>query len=380
MAWWIKTDNLHGVQLNKKPFNFISLAPESITAQISHIMNFRKVCTGLLLLFSTAVLSAQDIHFSQYYAAPLPLNPALTAGFNGKFRVAANYRNQWFSFLKSSSFTTYAGSFDMRLLQKKLRYDRFGVGVHVFNDRAGDGALTNLTVMAGAAYHKVLDEASRFSLGLGANVGITQRRIDFTKLAFEEQFDQNFGFDLSAPNGENIDRSSFIYPDFTVGILFRGRFTNSVTGYIGASMFHLHKPKEYFLTQTGDANRLSPRYTAHGGLDITLGEKIILTPGFLYLIQNTASEITVGSALGFKVNKENTFYLGAWFRAFDKDAAIAMLAYEYDGLRVGVSYDINLSDLKLASNSQGAIELSVIYIYGQEDERKFSPVDFCPKF
>lgn len=342
-------------------------------------MNLRQLFTGLLLI-SASVVCAQDIHFSQYYAAPLPLNPALTGGFNGKFRVAANYRNQWFSFLKSSSFTTYAGSFDIRLLQKKLKYDRFGVGVHVFNDRAGDGALTNMTVMASAAYHKVLDENSRYSIALGANVGITQRRIDFTKLAFEEQFDQNFGFDLSAPNGENIDRTSFIFPDFTVGILFRGRFLDNVTGYIGASMFHLHKPKEYFLVQSGEENRLSPRYTAHGGIDIGLGEKVILTPGFMYLIQNTASEVTVGSAIGFKVNKENTFYVGAWFRAFDKDAAIAMVAYEYDGFRFGISYDINLSDLQLASNSQGAIELSVIYIYGKQDERKMSPVDFCPKF
>lgn len=268
----------------------------------------------------------------------------------------------------------------MRLFQKKLRYDRFGIGVHVFNDRAGDGALTNFTAMVSAAYHKVLDEHSRYSIALGANVGITQRRIDFTKLAFEEQFDQNLGFDLTASNGENISRSSFIYPDFTVGILFRGRFLDNVTGYIGASMFHLHKPKEYFLSQSGDDNRLSPRYTAHGGIDIGIGEKIILTPGFLYMLQNTASEITVGSAIGFKINKENTFYVGAWFRAFDKDAAIAMLAYEYDGFRFGISYDINLSDLQLASNSQGAIELSVIYIYGKQQERKTSPVDFCPKF
>lgn len=342
-------------------------------------MNLRHVFTGLLL-FAASVVCAQDIHFSQYFAAPLPLNPALIGGYNGKFRVAANYRNQWFSFLKSSSFTTISGSFDARLLTKKLRHDRFGVGVHVFNDRAGNGALSNLTAMVGAAYHKVLDENSRYSLALGVNVGITQRRLDFSKLLFEEQFDPTNGFIPTLPNGEPVDRTSFIYPDFTVGILFRGRFLDNLTGYIGASMFHLHKPKEYFLVQQGDENRLSPRYLAHGGLEIGLGEKIILSPGFMYLIQNTASEITVGTALGFKLNKQNTFSVGAWFRAFDKDAAIAMLAYEYDGLRVGISYDINVSDLQLASNSQGAIELSVIYIYGKVDERKMSPVDFCPKF
>ena len=145
-------------------------------------------------------------------------------------------------------------------------------------------------------------------------------------------------------------------------------------------MFHLHKPKEFFLAQTTDENRLNPRYVVHGGLDIAIGEYLSLTPGFMYLIQNTASEATVGLAFGYKFDKMNRLYAGAWYRVFENDAMIAMLAYEWDGLRVGVSYDINLSDLKLASNSQGAIELSVIFIYGQEEERKFSPVDFCPKF
>ncbi len=342
-------------------------------------MNFRHALTAMLLFVCVAA-QAQDIHFSQYYASPLTLNPAMTAGFRGKYRFVANYRNQWFSFLKSSSYVTYSGSFDMKLLKKKLRYDQFGIGVMLFNDKAGDGALANLTAMVGAAYHKVLDESSRYSLALGVLAGITQRRIDFTKLLFEEQFDANNGFIPTDPNGEPIERSSFIYPDFTVGLLFRARFTSDVTGYLGGSMFHLHKPKEYFLVQTGDKNRLSPRYLAHGGIDIGIGEHFSINPGFLYLIQNTASEVTAGFAFGYKFDKMNKFYVGSWYRVFDNDAVIAMLAYEYDGFRLGVSYDINLSDLKLASNNQGAIELSLVYIYGKEEERKISPVDFCPQF
>jgi len=338
-----------------------------------------------IVLFACLAARGQDIHFSQYFASPVTLNPALIAGFNGKFRVAANYRNQWY-FLKSqlngsrSGYQTYSGSFDIRLLENKLRYDQFGVGVMIFNDNAGDGgSLSNLTAMAGAAYHKVLDEASRYSLALGVLAGITQRRIDFSELLFESQFDQNNGFIPSLPNGEPVKRSSFIYPDFTVGLLFRGRFTNSVSGYLGGSMFHLHKPKEYFLAQ-GTDNRLNPRFVAHGGMEMGIGEYLIFTPGFLYQIQNTASEATAGFALGYKFDKLNRLYAGMWYRIFDNDAVIAMLAYEWDGLRVGMSYDINLSDLKLASNNQGAIEASVIYIYGQQEERKFSPVDFCPKF
>ena len=38
---------------------------------------------------------AQDIHFSQWYNNPLFSNPALTADFDGDYRITANQREQW---------------------------------------------------------------------------------------------------------------------------------------------------------------------------------------------------------------------------------------------------------------------------------------------
>ncbi|MEK7225921.1 MAG: type IX secretion system membrane protein PorP/SprF, partial [Bacteroidota bacterium] len=52
----------------------------------------------LTLIAGVALLSestAQDPNFSQFFASPLTLNPALTGKFDGLFRVAGNYRNQW---------------------------------------------------------------------------------------------------------------------------------------------------------------------------------------------------------------------------------------------------------------------------------------------
>ena len=45
--------------------------------------------------FSPGISRAQDPAFSQFFASPLTLNPALTGKFNGTLRVAGNYRNQW---------------------------------------------------------------------------------------------------------------------------------------------------------------------------------------------------------------------------------------------------------------------------------------------
>ncbi len=343
-------------------------------------MNFRKTLTGLFVLMCLSA-AGQDIHFSQYFASPLTLNPAMVGGFNGKFRLAANYRNQWFTVMGSNSYVTYSGSFDMPIIKKKLRNnDQLGVGVMVFNDKAGDGALNTLNVMGGAAYHKTLDEQRRYVISLGVLAGFTQKRIDFNKLTFAAQFDQNLGFDPLTYNGERIESNSTTYFDFTVGLMFRGRFSKKVRGYVGGSMFHLHKPKEYFLVQDGKENRIDPRFLVHGGVDINVTKYFSITPGIHYVIQSTASEITVGLALGYMFNENNSLYFGAWMRTFDKDAVIPMLAYEVYGLRLGVSYDINLSDLKIASDSHGAIEASLIYIFGKEPEPEFSPSRYCPKF
>lgn len=92
--------------------------------------------TRILLLAKTVILSlwlvtpstvqAQDIHFSQFYMAPLFLNPAMTGVMNCNHRVIANYRNQWASILRSNAYNTYNVSYDNKM--PVGRYDYLGVG------------------------------------------------------------------------------------------------------------------------------------------------------------------------------------------------------------------------------------------------------------
>ena len=91
----------------------------------------RKIYAVLLFVVCAAFSDAQDVHFSQYYAAPLTLNPALTGLVNGVFRASFNYRNQWFNIPTLNTiapYQTYQASFDMPLLRDRLGNDGFGVG------------------------------------------------------------------------------------------------------------------------------------------------------------------------------------------------------------------------------------------------------------
>lgn len=93
-----------------------------------------------VLLFAVGIclaglVSAQDIHFSQFYMSPLNLNPALTGVMNCNMRVVGNYRNQYASILKSNAFNTYSVSYDQKI--PVGRYDYFGVGGTLWGDKAG---------------------------------------------------------------------------------------------------------------------------------------------------------------------------------------------------------------------------------------------------
>ena len=96
-----------------------------------------KACAFLLLIlsamhWSNGPLRAQDVVFSQFYANPLYLNPAL-AGNASDPRLTFNFRNQWPAL--NASFVTYSAGFDQH-------FDALsgGVGLHVLTDQIGSEA------------------------------------------------------------------------------------------------------------------------------------------------------------------------------------------------------------------------------------------------
>ena len=58
----------------------------------------KKLLLTVLIVVSIGIfadVNAQDPHFSQFYASPLLLNPALTGAFPGNVRASGSYREQW---------------------------------------------------------------------------------------------------------------------------------------------------------------------------------------------------------------------------------------------------------------------------------------------
>src|SRR5580658_8099169 len=116
--------------------------------------------SGLLLvavldLFFVLPANAQDPGFSQFFASPLTLNPALTGKFNGTLRVAGNYRNQWPAI--NNAFITSTISLDAPILTNKLPdNDTWGIGFLAMNDKTASGILNANYFSFSTAYHKAL--------------------------------------------------------------------------------------------------------------------------------------------------------------------------------------------------------------------------------
>src|ERR1035437_9566143 len=115
-----------------------------------------KILITTCLCFTVAVLnthkvSGQDIHYIQYDATPLAVNPAFTGMFDGRIRASALFRNQWGSV--NVPFVTYGASFDMPLFIDK-KGDYLAGGIQIFKDQAGDGNLNNFSGTLSVAYHK----------------------------------------------------------------------------------------------------------------------------------------------------------------------------------------------------------------------------------
>ena len=338
----------------------------------------KRLFTLLIIAGFTTVSYAQDPNFSQFFASPLTLNPALTGKFDGIFRVAGNYRNQWPSI--NNAFVTKTASADFHLLRDYLSdIDRWGVGILFMNDQNGNGALTTNQFSFSTAYHKGLDEDGYHQIGVGFQGSYTDKRLNVAILDFEDELTA-LGF--TGTTAEIFPQSGLQvkYMDINAGVLYNGSTNGYNNFYVGASMYHINRPKETF---QGGQFYLNSRTTLQAGGRLPMNQFNALHVSANYSFQANANNLMFGGAYALNLNydEENpvNVYLGSWARFNNvSDAIIPYVGLEFGDVQLGASYDVNISSLQPASNSRGGIEISLIYIKKPVD-RSLKKLN-CPKF
>ncbi len=319
------------------------------------------VFCAMALAFSTTFSFGQDPQYSQYYAAPLYLNPAF-AGSDLQSRIGANYRSQWPGL--DATFTTFSAYYDTFLDEYNS-----GVGFMVMNDVEGAADLRSITISGIYAYELRLGQSSYFRPGFQASY--IRRDIGFYEnLIFANQIDPNDPFGPTLPGdgdlpglGEPVNMLSLSFG----GLFFTDNF------WLGGTAHHVNQPNQSFLD---GESRLPIKYSAHAGYRIPLGHGAMkrdfthtykqryITPTLNYKRQGPFEQLDVGAYL-----YAEPLILGLWYRGLpykplnsetNRDAIVLLLGLSLpSGLDVGYSFDYTVSQLGIQSG--GAHEVSISF-------------------
>ncbi|MBI3520655.1 MAG: type IX secretion system membrane protein PorP/SprF [Bacteroidetes bacterium] len=314
-------------------------------------------------------MKGQDPQFTQFYAAPMYLNPAFT-GVTYEHRFVANYRNQWPGI--SKTYQTYMASYDYNLSDINS-----GLGITVMQDRAGTAGLTHTQFGVNYAYHFKISKFSE--IRLGANLNYNMKRLDFSKLKFNDQIATGSSTSLEAANYEQLN-----FMDFAAGALL-----NSTEYWLGFSAKHLTQPNS---SLTGDRVPLPLSLSLHGGYRFILEQKTkndlkrYISPAFNYRHEQKYDQLDIGIYYYHLPINVGLWYRGLPFKkygpTYSSSESIAILIgfdlADYN-LRVGYSYDITISKLGI-SNSLGAHEVSLIYEIAKKKKKNKRVLVSCPKF
>ena len=339
-----------------------------------------KACLLLgMCVFSLGLVRAQDIHFSQFFEAPLLRNPSLAGIFEGDYRVQGVYRDQWNSVTNAYRTGSFNAEYKMPIGKGS---DFFTTGLQIVYDKAGTVGLTTTHLLPAINYHKSLSAEKVMYLSLGFMGGLVQKRIDYSKITTDIQYGGG-GYDPSVPNGETFPNANLNYFDGSFGASFNTTFgvENKNTMFVGAAYHHFNRPKNSFYHNA--AIELNPKYVFSVGVKLNVDDYTFFTLQADQSIQGPFKE-TIGGALyswklgGDPESAPYVLHAGAFLRW--KDALIPVIKVDMNSLSVAISYDVNVSQLKTASQSRGGFELSVAYIGFLDRENSSKNKVLCPKF
>lgn len=319
--------------------------------------SYKILLLGFCGFLAVLSLRAQDPEFTQFYANPLYLNPAL-AGNRICPRVNISYRMQWPGIY--GTYSTVGVSVDR--MSTKVHG---GIGLMVVNDNAAKGTLQ--TTGVGLIYAPTVQLGKRVSATAAIQAGYWQKSVNWSKLTFGDEIDPKRGFVLTS--NEIQGKSSVGNFDLATGIVISSKYL-----FAGAAVHHLFTPNESFLEGQSPLPR---KYTIHAGANIPVNkgssysDETVISPNILYQQQGDFKQLNMGLYV-----RKGTIVGGLWYRG--DDSFIILLGMEVNALRLGYSYDVTIS--KLTNASAGSHEITLGYQFScKVPPKKYRP-GICPSW
>lgn len=319
------------------------------------------VVVFLLATSSLAELQAQDPIYTQGFMAPVYLNPAASGMADYDVRVSAIYRRQWLVVPSGMQYFTIA-------IDKYIFEHNIGIGLMVNKEQ--EGYIKKLGVHG--TFSKLLCFGNH-RLSLGIQAGIFNRQVDYDKLWFADQIN-NEGIVSNLPSqvSPNVNNKKWL-PDFAAGAMW----VHNTGLMIGGAVHHLNQPDESF--SNAEESKLPRRLTLITRYPFLIGENslwgddVLLVPGVVYSHQRNNKSLMMG--VEFKTHYIN---LGLWYRNnmnFRRSDAFCVSITldnflgrgDYDNpnkLKTGFAYDATLNGsgfTRTGGSSEGALTWEHLY-------------------
>lgn len=302
-------------------------------------------------------MQAQDVHFSQFYNAPLHTSAGLTGVYDGNQRYHLNFKNQWNNPVGYNSFDIGA---DFKLDKCGTKSSHLNLGGLISYDQAGDLKLRATGINLFASYTLGLSET--LSLTPGLTGGFVAR---------------NFGWDEALwvkDSGGVITQENFnsstSYFDLGAGINLRYQTSFRNILDLGASLSHINTPSQKFDSNTAADVDLAQKLNLYAMLQWPLARKFDLWLNGLYSTQDVYQEINLNAQgkiyLGDSFTKALYLGVGARLSDVEGDSSTGLESiYPIIGLQLGnfrgeFNYDINTG--KFSHAAVGGPEISLQYI------------------
>ncbi len=334
-----------------------------------------------MVFILSGIVVAQDIHFSQFFNSPLNTNPGLTGIFNGDIRFGLHFKQQWESV--PVDYLTFSGYADKKFYSAKNENGFFGAGI-VFNyDRAGDSRLTLAQGGLSGSYTHLLNEQNLITLGV--QVGASNMAASFgpDDLAWGNQFN-GLMYDQLLNTGEPIQgRESVTYFDLGGGINYRWQKTARTKIDVGVGAYNFLAPDQA-LAPTTNESKLPLRLSANLSTSFQLSELLDIQLHGLAQFQDEYREYVPAFNFRLHINRKKgkmfALDIGGIGRLNqdELDAWTPYVGFDFNQWFLGLNYDVNASNFKVATDRQGGPEVSFRYII-----TKVKPLDAfksCPIF
>lgn len=318
-----------------------------------------RVLTFCFCMAMASRLLAQDPHYTQFFATPYLVNPAYTGVFNGSTRFTANYRQQWLGL--TSPISSMVASIDGKLFDDGVYHQNpFNVGMAFQSDKALNGALSSDGFTANAAYHIPLDREGSQSLGIGLSGTYGKKNFNFGRMSSASQFTSG-GFNLSLPSGEIAMENMRSFFSVGAGVLYCNSNPEEGSFFeLGVGAYHLNRPLQTILYE--GTSTIPMRVSAHTSMQRYVGADLLVEGRLLYQLQAGSDYVLGGLSLTKLLQEDpqgSLIGLGCWYRS--GDAVAPYLFAEFNSLRLGFTYDVQINDSRKPSAPATTIEFSLQY-------------------